>query len=97
MEGTSYSFTVCFILILRRYKHQKLERKAENRECLIPQVFQDMISLEHYLKPTNQVDAGVLVLKTTYKNVLMNGERVKTNTVQKNKNNNNNKNNKESV
>ena len=53
--------------------------KAENRDCLIPHVFQDMISLQRYFKPTNQVDAGVLVLETAYEKAPMNGERVKTN------------------
>ena len=62
-----------------------MERKVEHRDCLIPQIFQDMISLQCYLKPTTQVDAGVLVLKTTYKKALMNGERLKINIGKKKK------------
>ena len=67
LGGTSCSSTVCFF-------HQKLERKAEHKDCLILQVFQDMIYLQCQLKRANQVDAGVLVLKTTYTGALMNGE-----------------------
>ena len=33
LHGTSCSSIVSFILVLRRYKHHKLQRKAEHRDC----------------------------------------------------------------